>query len=187
MSETIHHRICPLCEACCGLELKVNEGKIVSIRGHEADVFSAGYICPKGVALKDLHEDPDRLRTPLIKRDGRFVEATWDEAFAEIERRLPPLLAAHGRNAVGVTIGNPAAHKFGLALYGTRLLKALGSQQVFTASTLDQMPKQLSNGLMFGQWFTMPLPDIERCDFLLMLGANPMASNGSLWTVPDFR
>lgn len=185
--ETTHLRICPLCEACCGLEIRVADGRITSIRGDERDVFSAGFICPKGVAIKDLHEDPDRLRTPLIKRDGRFVEATWDEAFAEIERRLPPLLAAHGKDAVGVSLGNPAAHKFGLGLYGTRLLKALGTHQVFTASTLDQMPKQLANGLMFGHWFSMPVPDIERCDFLLMLGANPMASNGSLWTVPDFR
>ena len=186
-AETVHHRICPLCEACCGLEIRMAGGKVQSIRGHEADVFSAGYICPKGVALKDLHEDPDRLRTPLIKRDGRFVEATWDEAFAEIERRLPPIIAAHGKDSVAVTIGNPSAHKFGLLLYGTRLLRALGSRNLFTASTLDQMPKQLASGLMFGQWFTVAVPDIERCDFLLMLGANPLASNGSMWTVPDFR
>ncbi|HUG26094.1 molybdopterin-dependent oxidoreductase [Piscinibacter sp.] len=186
-AETVHHRICPLCEACCGLEIRMAGGKVQSIRGHEADVFSAGFICPKGVALKDLHEDPDRLRTPLIKRDGRFVEATWDEAFAEIERRLPPIIADHGKDSVAVTIGNPSAHKFGLLLYGTRLLRALGSRNLFTASTLDQMPKQLASGLMFGQWLTVAVPDIERCDFLLMLGANPLASNGSMWTVPDFR
>ncbi|HEY2928539.1 molybdopterin-dependent oxidoreductase [Piscinibacter sp.] len=185
--ETVHHRICPLCEACCGLEIRMQGGTVQSIRGHDADVFSAGYICPKGVALKDLHEDPDRLRTPLIKRDGRFVEASWDEAFAEIERRLPPILAAHGKDAVATTIGNPSAHKFGLLLYGTRLLKAIGSHNIFTASTLDQMPKQLSSALMFGHWLSIPVPDIARCDFLLMLGANPLASNGSLWTVPDFR
>jgi anaerobic selenocysteine-containing dehydrogenase len=184
----IAHRICPLCEACCGLEIELDrQDKVVSIRGHEADVFSAGYICPKGVALKDLHEDPDRLRTPLIKRDGRFVEATWDEAFAEIERRLPPLMARHGRDAVATMIGNPSAHKLGLLLYGARLAKALGTRNVYSASTLDQMPKQLSCGLMFGHWLSIPVPDIERCDFLMMLGANPMASNGSLWTVPDFR
>jgi len=185
--ETIHHRICPLCEACCGLELKVAGGKVVSIRGHDADVFSAGYICPKGVALKDLHEDPDRLRTPLVKRDGKFVEATWDEAFAEIGRRLPPIIAAHGRDAVAMSLGNPAAHKFGLLLYGPQLMKALGSRNIFSASTLDQMPKHLSSGLMFGNMFNIPVPDIVRADYLLMLGANPMASNGSLWTVPDFR
>lgn len=187
MPETVHHRICPLCEACCGLEIRLRDGKVQGIRGDEADVFSAGFICPKGVALKDLHEDPDRLRTPLIKRDGRFVECSWEEAFAEIERRLPPLIAEHGGKAVGLTLGNPTAHKFGLLLYGPRLLRALGTQSLFTASTLDQMPKQLACGLMYGGWLSVAVPDIERCDFLLMLGANPMASNGSLWTVPDFR
>ncbi|HET7793038.1 MAG TPA: molybdopterin-dependent oxidoreductase [Rhizobacter sp.] len=187
MTTTIAQRICPVCEACCGLDVHVESGKVIAIRGQESDGFSKGYLCPKGVALKDLHEDPDRLRTPLIKRNGAFVEATWDEAFAEIERRLLPLRAAHGNDAVAVSVGNPAGHKFGFMLYLGRMLKALGSKNVFSASTLDQMPKQLSSGLMFGSWLTIPVPDIERCDFLLMLGANPMASNGSLWTVPDFR
>jgi anaerobic selenocysteine-containing dehydrogenase len=181
------YRICPLCEACCGLEVKVEGARITSVRGDEADVFSAGYICPKGVALKELHDDPDRLRAPLVKREGRFVEATWPEAFAEIERRLVPLIEQHGRDAVALALGNPVAHKMGLLLYVPRLVRALGTQNIFSASTLDQMPKQLSAGLMFGTWFSVPVPDIERCDFLLMLGANPMASNGSLWTVPDFR
>ena len=180
------HRICPFCEACCGLELSIEDERVVAVRGHQADVFSAGYICPKGVAIKDLHEDPDRLRTPLLKRDGRFVEVSWDEAFAEIERHLPPLLATD-RNAVAVTIGNPAAHKLSLLLNGARMIRALGTKNVFSASTLDQMPKQLSSGLMYGSWLSIPVPDIERTDFLIVLGANPVASNGSLWTVPDFR
>ena len=184
---TIHHRICPLCEACCGLELTVQSGKVIRIRGHEADVFSAGYICPKAVALKDLHEDPDRLRTPLIKRDGVLVEATWDEAFAEIERRLLPILALHGKSAAGVVVGNPSAHKIGLLTYFGKLARALGTKNVFSASTLDQMPKQLASGLMFGHWLTVALPDIADTDYLLVLGANPLVSNGSMWTVPDFR
>jgi anaerobic selenocysteine-containing dehydrogenase len=184
---TTHHRICPLCEACCGLEIKVSGGEVQSIRGHDADVFSAGYLCPKGVALKDLHEDPDRLRTPLIKRDGVFVHATWDEAFAEVEAQLLPIIKQHGDDAVAITVGNPPAHKMGLLLYLPKLLKSFGTRNFFSASTLDQMPKQLSNGLMFGHWLTMGVPDIVRCDHLLILGANPVASNGSLWTVPDFR
>lgn len=189
MSEDTHtaYRICPLCEAACGLELKLQHGRVIAIRGDEADPFSRGYLCPKGVALKELHEDPDRLRQPLIRRGARYVEASWDEAFAEIERRLVPLQQAHGRHAVGITIGNPSVHKLGLTLMTPRLLKAFGTRNVFTASTLDQMPKQLSSGLMFGHWLSIALPDIERCDWLLVLGANPMASNGSLWTVPDFR
>jgi anaerobic selenocysteine-containing dehydrogenase len=187
MIETVHHRICPLCEACCGLEIKVQSGKVTSIKGHAQDVFSAGYICPKGVALKDLHEDPDRLRTPLIKRDGAFVEASWEEAFAEIERRLPPLLAVHGRHASAVVAGNPAAHKIGLLTYFGKLARALGTRNVFSASTLDQMPKQLASGLMFGHWLSVAVPDIARTDLLLVIGANPLASNGSMWTVPDFK
>lgn len=187
-TDTLAHRICPLCEACCGLEFKLDgERKIISIRGHDGDVFSHGYICPKGVSLKDLHEDPDRLSTPLIKRDGRFVEASWDEAFDEIARRLPGIMREHGADAVATVIGNPSAHKIGILLYVSRLVKALGTRNIFSASTLDQMPKQLSVGLMFGHWLSFPVPDIERCDFLLVLGANPMVSNGSLWTVPDFR
>jgi len=187
MSDSVHYRICPLCEACCGLEVRTEGGKVTSIRGADNDVFSAGYICPKGVALKDLHEDPDRVRTPLIKRDGRFMQASWDEAFAEIEARLLSVLRTHGRDAVAVAVGNPSAHKMGLLLYFSRLAKALGTKNVFSASTLDQMPKQLSNGWMYGHWLSMAVPDIERSQYLLVIGANPVASNGSLWTVPDFR
>ena len=187
VTETTHHRICPLCEACCGLEIKVNAGQVVSIRGHAQDVLSAGYICPKAVALKDLHMDPDRLRTPLIKRNGVHEVATWEEAFTEIERRLPPILAAHGRHASAVVVGNPSAHKIGLLTYFGKLARALGTRNVFSASTLDQMPKQLASGLMFGHWLSVALPDISRTDLLVVIGANPLASNGSMWTVPDFK
>ena len=182
-----HYRICPLCEACCGLEVQTRGEQVVAIRGAAYDVFSHGYLCPKGVALKDLHEDPDRLRRPLVKRDGVFVETSWAEAFEEIARRLLPILETRGRDAVAVVVGNPSAHKISLLSYFPRLLRALGTRNMFSASTLDQMPKQLSSGLLFGHWLSIPVPDIERCDWLLMLGANPMVSNGSLWTLPDYR
>jgi anaerobic selenocysteine-containing dehydrogenase len=185
--ERTTYRICPLCEACCGLEIKVRGTQILSIRGDEDDVFSKGYICPKAIALKDLHEDPDRLRTPLVKRDGQFVKATWDEAFAEIKSRLPAITREFGNDSVGITVGNPAAHKMGLLLYFGNLARALGTKNIFSASTLDQMPKQLSSGLLFGSWLSIPVPDIEHTDLMIVLGANPMVSNGSLWTVPDFR
>ncbi len=187
MTTTTHHRICPLCEACCGLEIKVEDHKVISVRGHEADVFSAGYICPKAVALKDLHEDPDRLRSPLVKRNGVHVAVSWDEAFAEIERRLPPLMAAHGRDAVGLVTGNPSAHKIGLLTYFPKLARGLGTKTIFSASSVDQIPKQLASGLMFGTWLSIAVPDIARSDLLIVIGANPLASNGSMWTVPDFR
>ena len=187
MTDTVHHRICPLCEACCGLEIKVSEGRVSSIRGHDADVFSAGYICPKGVALKDLHEDKDRLRQPLIRRNGVHEATSWDEAFAEIARRLPPLIAALGRDAVALAAGNPSAHKIGLLTYFAKLARAVGTRNVFSASTLDQMPKQLASARMFGHWLSVAVPDIARTDWLLVIGANPLASNGSMWTVPDFK
>ncbi len=184
---TVAHRICPLCEACCGLELGITDGRITAIRGHDADVHSAGFLCPKAVALRDLHEDRDRLRAPLVKRDGRHVEVTWDEAFAEIERRLVPILAEHGRDAVAMVVGNPSVHKLGVTLYSARLGRALGTRNLFTASTLDQMPKQLASGLMFGHWLSVAVPDLARTDLMVVIGANPVVSNGSMWTVPDFR
>lgn len=186
-TDTLHHRICPLCEACCGLEITVRDQKVVAIRGHADDVLSAGYLCPKGVALKDLHEDPDRLRTPLIRRNGRHEPATWEEAWAEIARRLAPIQQAHGRDAVGLVVGNPASHKIGLLGTIPRLAKGLGTRNVFTAATLDQIPRHVSSGLLFGHWMSVPVPDIARADLLIVLGANPVVSNGSMWTVPDFR
>ncbi len=187
MSELTHYRICPLCEACCGLEVQVRDGRVSTIRGAEYDVLSAGYVCPKGLALKDLHEDPDRLRTPLIKRDGRFVQASWAQAWDEIGRRLPLVRATHGSDAVGLVAGNPAAHKIGLMLYLPRLQKAMGSRNQYSATTLDQMPRHLVSGLLYGHWMSVPVPDISHCDWLLLLGTNPLASNGSMWTVPNFR
>jgi anaerobic selenocysteine-containing dehydrogenase len=184
-------RTCPLCEAGCGLEITLRpkpDGteEVVRIRGDREDVFSHGYICPKGSTLKQLHEDPDRLRRPLVKRDGAFVEVGWDEAFAEIEARLLPILDRHGRDACAIYVGNPNAHNLAGLLYGRAALRALGTTNVFSASTVDQRPKELSSALMFGGGLTVPVPDVDRTDFLLMLGANPFASNGSLATAPDW-
>lgn len=186
-SPTTHYRICPLCEACCGLEIKVSEGRVSRISGHAGDPFSQGYICPKGAALKDLHEDPDRLRQPMIKRQGRFEPVSWEEAYTEIEQGLQAVQARHGRHSVAAVAGNPSAHKIGLMLYYPHLLKALGTRNIFSAATLDQMPRHVVSGLMYGHWMSVPVPDITRTDWLLVLGANPVASNGSMWTVPDFR
>ena len=181
-------RTCPLCEAGCGLEITVADGVVEKIRGDADDVFSHGFLCPKGTSLKALHEDPDRLRTPLIRgADGVHREATWDEAFAEIDRRLPPLVAEHGPSSVAAYLGNPAAHGLGPLMYGRVLLKAIGTRNIFSASTVDQFPKQLASGLMFGTGLTVAVPDVDRTDHLLILGANPMASNGSLLTAPDMR
>jgi len=179
-------RTCSLCEATCGLELEVQGDRVVRARGDSEDVFSHGYICPKGTAIAAIHEDPDRLRRPLIRRNGQHVEADWDEAFAEIEQRMLPLLEEHGRNAVAVYLGNPNAHHLAGSFYVRPVLKSLRTRNIFSASTVDQMPKHVSSGLLFGSPGTIPVPDIDRTDFLLMLGANPLESNGSLCTAPDF-
>jgi anaerobic selenocysteine-containing dehydrogenase len=164
------------------------DGQVVKIRGDKDDVFSQGFLCPKAHGLKALHEDPDRLTTPLVRGpDGELHEATWDEAFEEIDRRLTPILTEHGRDAVAAYLGNPNAHNLSALLYGRAWLKALGSKNVYSASTVDQMPKQLASGLMFGTMLGVPIPDIDRTDHMLMLGANPLASNGSLFTAPDMR
>jgi anaerobic selenocysteine-containing dehydrogenase len=183
----IHYRTCPFCEATCGLEVETEGREVVSVRGDEQDVLSHGFICPKAFGLKQLHEDPDRLTTPLVRRDGELVEATWDEAFEEIDRRLTPLVAEHGRNAVAAYVGNPNAHNLSFLTYGPVVLRALGTQNIYTASTVDQMPKQVSAGLMFGTMLSVPVPDVDRTDHLLILGANPLVSNGSLLTAPDMR
>jgi anaerobic selenocysteine-containing dehydrogenase len=182
-----HYRTCPFCEATCGLEIETEGSEVVSVRGDREDVFSRGFICPKAHGLKQLHDDPDRLTTPLVRRDGQLVEASWDEAFEEIDRRVSPLLAEHGRDSVAVYVGNPMAHNLSFLLYGPAFIRALGSKNVYTASTVDQMPKQVSSGLMFGTMLSVPLADVDRTDHLLILGANPLVSNGSLLTAPDMR
>ncbi|MEU3763464.1 molybdopterin oxidoreductase family protein [Amycolatopsis keratiniphila] len=185
---TTAHVTCPLCEATCGLEVTIDEKSMVTrVQGDREDVFSKGYICPKGASLGALHHDPDRLTAPLVKRDGEFVEVTWDEAFAEIDRRLRPIIDEHGRNAVAVYSGNPTVHNAALVLYGRVFFKALGTRNFYTATTVDQMPKHFSSGYLFGDPQAIPVADLDRTEHLLILGANPLVSNGSLMTAPDTR
>ena len=182
------YRTCPLCEATCGLAITLDDDRVTQVRGDADDVFSHGFLCPKGVALKAYHEDPERLRTPLVRQaDGSFAEASWDEAFALIAERLPAIQAAHGKDALGAYIGNPNAHNLAGMIYGRALLKALGSKNIYSASTVEQFPKQAAAAYMFGSGAAVPVPDLDRTDYLLMLGANPAASNGSLMTAPDAR
>lgn len=186
MPSRLEFRTCPLCEATCGLELKIDDGAVTRVRGDRDDVFSAGFICPKGTAIHRLHDDPDRLRRPHVKREGRHVAVDWPEAFSEIQRRLRPIIEEHGPDSVAVYIGNPSVHSPDGQLYVRPLIKAIGTKNVFTASTVDQMPKHVSAGLMFGHPLSIPVPDLDRTDHLLMLGANPKVSNGSLATAPDW-
>ena len=178
-------RTCPLCEATCGLELTITDERVTRVRGDQNDVLSRGYICPKGVALGELHHDPDRLRVPLIRDGGAFREATWEEAYERIEAGLRPYLNNDGRSGLGAYVGNPSVHNLGAALFLRPFLKALGTRNLYTAATVDQIPKHVASGLLFGDPLALPVPDIDRSDFLLILGANPWESNGSLWTAPD--
>ncbi|WP_431920031.1 molybdopterin-dependent oxidoreductase [Nonomuraea jabiensis] len=183
MTSTVH-RTCPLCEAVCGLTLTLDEGgHVTSVRGDKDDPFSKGFICPKGASLGRLDEDPDRLRKPLIREGDLWREVGWEEAFAAVKAGLDRVA---DRRSAAIYLGNPNAHSMAGALYGAPLIRALGTRNVYSASTADQMPKHVASGLMFGHPLAIPVPDLDRTDYLLMLGANPLESNGSLCTAPDF-
>ena len=191
-ADRIAFRTCPLCEATCGLEIEIADGEVKRIRGDRDDVFSHGFICPKGSTLKHLHEDPDRLRAPLIRRgfDAAgapvFDAVEWAEAYAEVDRLLREVRTVHGNEAVGVYLGNPGAHVLGAATHTRHLVKGLGAGAVFSASTVDQMPRHVASGYLYGSGGSMPVPDIDRTDLFVCIGANPYASNGSIATAPDF-
>ena len=179
-------RICPLCEATCGLTLTISDGRVTGARGDREDVFSAGFICPKGASFAELDNDPDRLERPMIRREGVLSEATWDEAFAVVADRLGEVVRVHGGASVGVYLGNPNAHTVAGSLYPPLIIRGLGTRQAFSASTLDQMPKHVALGHMFGSPVAFTVPDIDRTDYLVVIGANPVVSNGSLATAADF-
>ncbi|HEX2808880.1 MAG TPA: molybdopterin-dependent oxidoreductase, partial [Kineosporiaceae bacterium] len=183
MPTTTHLLTCPLCEATCGLSIQVNAaGETVSVRGDADDVFSAGYACPKGLLIGDLHHDPDRLRTPLV--DGR--PASWEQAWQAVHDRIGAVIDRHGRERLGIYLGNPNVHNLAGSLYAGAVIRAMGSRNVFSASTSDQMPKQVAALLMFGDALSVPIPDVDRTDLLVVvLGADPLTSNGSLLTAPD--
>jgi len=179
-------RTCPLCEAGCGLAITVVDDEVTHIRGDLDDVFSKGFICPKGSTLKQLHYDPDRLRMPMVKLDGVHRQVSWAEAWRAVADGLTNVINNHGRESVGTYLGNPGAHNLSALIFNRVLLQAIGSRQRFSASTVDQIPKQVSSGLMFGSVSSVPVPDLDRTRYLLVLGANPYESNGSLCTAPDF-
>ncbi|MFF9625876.1 molybdopterin oxidoreductase family protein [Streptomyces griseosporeus] len=179
-------RICPLCEATCGLTLTIEDARVTGARGDREDVFSRGFICPKGASFGAVDGDPDRLRAPLVRRDGELREATWEEAFDAIAAGIRPVVERYGPHSVGVVLGNPNVHTMAGALYPPVLIAGLGTRSLFTASTVDQMPKHVSSGLLFGDANAIPVPDLDRTGHLLLIGANPLESNGSLCTAPDF-
>jgi anaerobic selenocysteine-containing dehydrogenase len=182
-----HFRACNLCEAICGLEIEHDGASVLSIRGDKKDPFSQGHICPKAVALKDIYEDPDRLKTPIRKTRGGWEKISWRQAFDQIEQKLAPIRRKHGKNSVGVYLGNPVVHNYGSLMFSRPFVRALGTGNVFTATSVDQLPHQFAANFMLGHSLLLPIPDIDRCRHILIMGANPLASNGSMMTAPGFE
>lgn len=187
-----HRRACHLCEAICGLVIETQGEQILSIKGDPDDPLSRGHICPKGVALQDLHNDPDRLRQPMKRvrqRDGSYqhVPVSWTEALDTAAAALVDSVQTHGVDSIGVYLGNPSVHNYGMLTHQGALFKHLRTKNRFSATSVDQLPHHLVSLWLYGHKSLMPVPDIDRSDFFLMLGANPLASNGSIWTVPDVR
>ncbi len=190
MSTTLHHRACHLCEAICGLTIATQieadgNTQIVSIKGDAEDSFSRGHICPKAVALQDIQNDPDRLQQPMRRIGEEWRPIAWDDAFALVAERLADIQARYGQNAVAVYQGNPSVHNYGLMTHSNYFLGLLKTRNRFSATSVDQLPHHLTSHLMYGHGLLIPIPDIDHTDFMLILGGNPLASNGSLMTVPD--
>jgi len=179
-----HYRTCNLCEAMCGLEIKVKGQEIISIKGDVDDPFSQGHICPKAIALQDIYHDPDRLKFPVRRTADGWEQISWDAAFDEVATNLRAVQERHGANAVGVYLGNPVVHNMGTLLFAAPFIRALRTRNRFSATSVDQLPHQFVAYAMFGHQFLVPIPDIDRTDFMLILGANPLASNGSLMSAP---
>lgn len=185
---SVHYRACNLCEASCGLQITVEGNRIIDIRGDADDPMSRGYVCPKGVALADLHTDPDRLRHPLRKReDGGWEPISWNAAFDLVAERLLDIRRRHGDDAIGMYLGNPITHGWAPVTLIPLLLKALGTRHRYSAASVDQQPQHLLSYLLFGSPLLLPVPDIDHTDHLLVIGANPVVSNGSIMTAPDVR
>jgi len=189
---TTHFRACNLCEAICGLEIKVAGGEITSIKGDPNDPLSRGHICPKAIALKDIQLDPDRLRQPMRRLRGKdgvpqWEAISWDSALDTVAEALVASRIEHGDDALGVYLGNPSVHNYGILTHQMALFSHLRTRNRFSATSVDQLPHHLSSLWLYGHKDLLPVPDIDHSDYILMLGANPIASNGSIWTVPDVR
>ena len=182
-----HYRTCNLCEAICGIEIVTEGEQILSIKGDKLDNFSRGHICPKATALKDLHEDPERLRKPLEKVNGEWKEISWEEAFDKTAAYLKAVQQKYGRDAIGTYLGNPNVHNLGSMLYGRELLHTLRTKNKFSATSVDQLPHHLVAHKLFGHQLQIPVPDIDHCQHFLIIGGNPVASNGSIMSVPDVK
>jgi len=184
---SIHYTTCSLCEASCGIVVEVEEGEVTGIRGDPHDPLSRGHICPKATALADLQTDPDRLRQPMKRTDNGFEPCSWDEALTAIVDEIHRIQSAHGRDAVGIYLGNPNVHNTGALLFGPPWIRTLRTRNTYSATSVDQLPQMLAAAQMFGHQLLIPIPDVDRTDLFVIIGGNPLVSNGSLMTAPDMR
>src|SRR3984893_18579033 len=183
-NSSIHYRACNLCEAICGIEITIQSNQRLDIRGDKDDPLSRGYICPKAVALQDLHYDKDRLKYPVRRTHHGWQRIGWDEAFDEVAQNLKRIHATHGRNSIATYLGNPTVHNYGAMLFAPGFIRSLHTRNRFSATSVDQLAHHLAAYLMFGHQLLLPVPDLDRTDFFLILGANPAVSNGSMMTAP---
>jgi anaerobic selenocysteine-containing dehydrogenase len=184
MNDSVHYRSCNLCEAICGIEITVAGNEHLNIRGDKDDPFSRGYICPKAVALQDFHYDKDRLKHPVRRTARGWERISWNDAFDEVSRNLKRIRAQHGRNSIATYLGNPTVHNYGALLFAPGFLRSLRTRNKFSATSVDQLAHHLASYLMFGHQLLVPIPDVDRTKFFLILGANPAVSNGSMMTAP---
>jgi anaerobic selenocysteine-containing dehydrogenase len=178
---------CNLCEALCGLEVDVEGGRVTAVRGNPADVLSRGHLCPKGPALAELYDDPDRLRAPVRRTASGWQTISWDEALDEAARRLRAIRREHGKDAIGYYVGNPTVHNHRAAIGMQLLQSALGTRNRFDANSQDSNPRLFACMQMYGDGLSMPVPDVDRTDLFVIFGANPAASNGSMMSLGDVR
>ncbi|WP_028315939.1 molybdopterin-dependent oxidoreductase [Desulfatibacillum aliphaticivorans] len=181
-----HYRSCSICESMCGLEIVTRGSEIVTIRGDKNDPLSKGYICAKGAALKDLYNDPDRLRQPVVRTGAGWERVSWDDAFNQAEAGLKAIRKEYGNDALAFYFGNPNAHYHGSLLYLLPFFKAMNTKNRFSASSADQLPLMLVCEQLFGHMFLLPSPDANRTDYFLLIGGNPVVSGGSIMTLPGF-
>jgi anaerobic selenocysteine-containing dehydrogenase len=183
----LHYRACNLCEAICGIEISVDSHEHLTIRGDKDDPFSRGYICPKAVALQDIHFDKDRLRHPVRRTFTGWKRIGWDEAFDEVAQNLKRINATHGKGSIATYLGNPTVHSYSAMLFAPGFIRSLHTRNRFSATSVDQLAHHIAGYFMFGHQLLLPIPDVDRTQFLLILGANPAVSNGSLMTAPGMN
>ena len=186
-NKRMHYRACNLCEALCGIEIELEGDIIIAIRGDKNDPFSRGHICPKATALQDIYHDPNRLKRPVRRTENGWEEISWEEAFTEVTQNLKAIQEKYGRDAVGIYLGNPNVHNTGAILYGAPFIRSLRTKNRFSATSVDQLPHHFASYFMLGHQLLLPVPDIDRTQHMLILGANPLQSNGSLMTAPDVK